>query len=542
MRYCNPFNRLILAVLLVPAVVAVAEPPQANLALWLDAGDIDGDGQTDDNPANGTPIGEGGNPWVNKATGLGVGNAVTATEEGGDAPLYVSDAGSSLGNHPAVAFDGNSSGLKVADDDDLDATQGLTVFVVALDATNGFRFAQKGNGGGTGTGDWFLSQSSGLGVGGTFQSPPYSKPAGAHIFESVFDPTSGTHGRLIALLDGASRGLDVLLTASYSGPNSDPLYIGRRNNPGGSQGWLGGQIAEILLYTSTLGVAERNTVGQYLMNKYGISGTYTAATLAYADVVIGDYPVAYWRFEDADTSNGQVAANQGSSGSVNNGVYNGGVTTTSSFSKKLGKAAVFNGSSTYVDLDFDLRDALNGASAVTIEAWVLNDMLPGDDPNNVGYFIMGNYIEANQTGVRLSIESAEPRMNLAGRSSSADPFRVGGRNYGDSGRWRHVVGVMDYADDRIDVYIDGERTSTAVSFSAVTYSAGVTDSLRDTIGCRDAGTAFERFFDGMIDEVAVYAYDLGDPNGDGDTSDSRVSAHYAAGLPSAPAGTAVIIQ
>jgi hypothetical protein len=279
------------------------------------------------------------------------------------------------------------------------------------------------------------------------------------------------------------------------------------------------------------------------MNKYGISGTYTAATDAaasYADVIIGDNPVAYWRFEDADTSNGQVALNQGSSGSVNDGVYNGGVTTASSFSEKLGKAAVFNGSSTYVDLDFDLRDALNGASAVTIEAWIRNDMLPDDDPINASYFILGNNLDGSQTGVRLALEPAEPRMNLGGRSSSADGFITGGRNYSGADRWRHVVGVMDYADDRIDVYIDGELTSTAVSFSATTYSAGGTDSLRDTIGCRDAGLVFERFFDGMIDEVAVYTFDLGDPNGDGDTSDSRVSAHYAAGLP--PAGTIVLFQ
>ena len=51
-----------------------------------------------------------------------------------------------------------------------------------------------------------------------------------------------------------------------------------------------------------------------------------------------------------------------------------------------------------------------------------------------------------------------------GRAESGDPWTNAGIAYGDTGNWHHVVGVMDYAGDRIDIYLDGVRTSTPISF------------------------------------------------------------------------------
>ena len=254
------------------------------------------------------------------------------------------------------------------------------------------------------------------------------------------------------------------------------------------------------------------------------------ASAQYESVVQNDNPLVYWRFEDAGSADGSVA--QDTMGRLN-GTYQGGVTLVDA---GIGnRAARFDGDSTRIDLGFDLRDSLSGAPAVSIEAWVRNDLLPGDDPDNASYFLFQTNLDGGQTGARLAVNASDPRMNLGGRSATTDGFQSAGAAYSDTNTWRHVVGVMDYADDRIDVYIDGARTSTAIEFHSATYAPGATDTSRDTIGAFSLTDGdYDRHFDGLLDEVAVYGYDLGDPDGDGDRSDSRVTAHFNAASPAEP--------
>lgn len=135
------------------------------------------------------------------------------------------------------------------------------------------------------------------------------------------------------------------------------------------------------------------------------------ARAAYVTEVLADNPVGYWRFEDANTANGNTALNWGTTGATNHGTYQGGVTAATSYGL-LGNAASFNGASAYVDLGFNMRDALHGATAVTVEAWVKNDTLP---PNSsTSYFIYRTVINGTDTGARLAINFADPRMNLGG--------------------------------------------------------------------------------------------------------------------------------
>ena len=259
---------------------AAALPVTENLVLWLDATDVDGAGN---NPANGTSIGTTENPWVNKAPGSTVGNAFTATETDGTSPTYVT-ATAALNNRPSLYFDGTSSGLKIDHHTGLNATDGLTVFLVGSRVSGtGFRWMQKGVGGGGGAGDWFLSPHEGLGI--AFRYAAYSLDTTPHVFEGTYDPDSGTYGGTLNLLDGSLRGNELLLTQAYATPNTDPLYIARRYLSGGSQGYVNGHIAEILIYNSDLSEQDRQAVGYYLQTKYGIVGSYVpepSATLLLA--------------------------------------------------------------------------------------------------------------------------------------------------------------------------------------------------------------------------------------------------------------------
>ena len=87
---------------LLPCPLRADAIPQSGLVLWLDAGDIDGDGAEDNNPAAGAPIGDRtvGTEWVDKS---GRDNRV-AQDEPASRPTL---AGNALGGRPAVRFDGN---------------------------------------------------------------------------------------------------------------------------------------------------------------------------------------------------------------------------------------------------------------------------------------------------------------------------------------------------------------------------------------------------------------------------------------------------
>ena len=251
------------------SLLAATVPVTDNLVLWLDASDVDGAGN---NPVDGTSIGTTENPWVNKATGSSVGNAFTATELGGTSPTYVA-TNASFNDLATVYFDGTSSGLTIDHDTLLNATDGLTVFIVGSRISGtGFRWMQKGVGGGGGAGDWFVSPHEGLGV--AFRYTSYSLTTDAHVLEGVYDPTSGTYGGILDLLDGTACSSELFLSQAYTNPNEGSLYLGRRYNPSGSQGYVDGDIAEILVYNTNLSESERQEVGYYLQTKYGIPGSY----------------------------------------------------------------------------------------------------------------------------------------------------------------------------------------------------------------------------------------------------------------------------
>ena len=70
----------------------------------------------------------------------------------------------------------------------------------------------------------------------------------------------------------------------------------------------------------------------------------------------------------------------------------------------------------------------------------------------------------------------------------------------DDGRWHHVVGVVD--GPRAALYVDGEPEASADAKPIARNDAPV------MIGCNSA--AYERRFNGWIDEVRLYGYALSD--------------------------------
>ena len=232
--------------MLFAVAVSAADPvTQDGLQLWLaaDQGVTETDGHV--------------TAWTD-VTGRG-----TATGEPGTLPTLAPQA---LNGHPAVRFDGGRSFLVYPYHEGLSPTGGLTVIAVYT-YEDGFRLAQQKNlTGGLERDAWFVSPANGLGIAGTYAHARMFIPGQPVLQTSVYDPAAA---ELHFYVDGEAK--RPLRDVPRPTANTDPLYLGKRNLPGGSQGHLKGALAELLIYSRPLSDAARERVEAYLRGKYRIA-------------------------------------------------------------------------------------------------------------------------------------------------------------------------------------------------------------------------------------------------------------------------------
>lgn len=228
----------------------------------------------------------------------------------------------------------------------------------------------------------------------------------------------------------------------------------------------------------------------FVITVIGVSGTAHADFAAYSAEVLADSPILYLHL---DETSGTLAAD--ASGNANNGTYTGGVVLDDTGAMVGSVSPTFDGSTGYVNLP----GTWGGGSTLTVECWASLNGLTGTwqamissldgtfvhfqthtGGNNVAYTIPG--------GVSLAIIPSSPL-----------------------GSWRYLVMVIESGNSRI--YIDGTLFST----STQTFT-----SINSTPTIRVAsGFSSGRFFDGSIDEVAIYDTAL---------SAARVQEHYNAAV------------
>ncbi|MDG2385244.1 MAG: hypothetical protein P8N76_26470 [Pirellulaceae bacterium] len=234
----------------------------------------------------------------------------------------------------------------------------------------------------------------------------------------------------------------------------------------------------------------------------------TQVQAQYAEQIISDGAIHYWRFEETDTSqpakdeipdqaaNGDIPAQ-----SNNPGTYEGGVTLghASAF-PALGKAAHFDEQNgTHVLLD----DPQHPGNSISIEAWVL---LEGD--HTVGFSPIvarwdGSYeLDVNHTGQGGELDFViRNDFNEFFDPHSDGPMEVD--------EWHHVVGIFAGESDGGDgtgiVYLDGERQ---IDFegSGDLQDAGGDDGSWYIGRTRKSDSNFAWL--GLIDEVAIYPFEL----------------------------------
>jgi hypothetical protein len=231
-------------------------------------------------------------------------------------------------------------------------------------------------------------------------------------------------------------------------------------------------------------------------------------------------PIAHWQFDEC--SGGIIHDN---SGNGNHGTLQLGMSGTTAtgtcasssdsfwYNGKDGKVNAggsFDGQGDTVNLGANtIGDLVNNSSAVTISAWIKAGTIDGSSASSNSF-------------VEFAIESGgQPRNSfLMSIDPNTNTFQVAGRSQDGDGSqliiskktiaidmWYHIIGLYDYVNDNMKIYVDGELdNSESVTFGSVYYNHNTT-AYEDHIGNVYAA---ERYFDGLIDEVKIWNYALTD--------------------------------
>lgn len=242
----------------------------------------------------------------------------------------------------------------------------------------------------------------------------------------------------------------------------------------------------------------------------------TPTLVSYEDLILHHTPglVAYWRLGDPAAS--PSARDSGPNGL--DGTYYGGVNRGTSVGalalKESGDlAAAFNGTNGFVEVKTP-QPQLLAPSSFSVEAWVF----PQGDPNVAGWvteqYVVSSHGHASGVdyGFELKvIRERDPNAGVqglvyTGLGSPSEQSVALSLSAGPGAQWRYLVmtyngvaGTTDYKTLRL--YVDAVEVQPPTS--GATYAVNLIAPLRIGAG-RQANGNPDKFFNGLIDEVALY--------------------------------------
>jgi hypothetical protein len=228
----------------------------------------------------------------------------------------------------------------------------------------------------------------------------------------------------------------------------------------------------------------------------------------YSATIIADGPLGYWRLGESQTT--PVAGD--ASGGNRNGTYTRSVVSgaAGAIVGDPDTASTFDGMTTSVDIPTIGSDPFNLANSFTLEAWVINGgqgvlnptrsplgrIVSNGWPGNIGY----GWGILTDNGMRFTTYGI---FDYDSHISQVP----------QDGAWHYVVVVFD-STNTANFYIDGKQTDS------IPASAPAKPAALDLMIGRNPASTAEEFFNGSIDEVAIYNVEL---------TDAQISAHFKAG-------------
>lgn len=257
-----------------------------------------------------------------------------------------------------------------------------------------------------------------------------------------------------------------------------------------------------------------------LQTRAGASFTDTATTsstmgagasFTYVGAVDSDAPTSHWRL--GETSGTTATDRKGTATAT----YTGGVTLGAAGLVSDGNTAVsLDGTTGYVAVPNHTSINTGGPySALTVEAWIRPDDVTA---RRVVYEQGGA-----SRGLNLYVESGRVRFgawNLVNDGTGTPWGYVEASSAISAATTYHVVGVFSQAADHVKLYVNGAPVATTTGVGPLHAHSGAIG-----IGAMNSGAYFAggsgsgngNYFDGVIDEVALYPTAL---------SDRRVQRHW----------------
>lgn len=223
---------------------------------------------------------------------------------------------------------------------------------------------------------------------------------------------------------------------------------------------------------------------------------------------LGVDAVGIWDFDEGEDATANDRSGYGNNGTVNGAVYSDD-TPHAVIGSGQGKYALsFDGMDDYVDCG--KNPSLSISSNVTLELWIkisssitdmgLRNLIGQPDPyRNYNFYVGGNGTGGWQLYLSHEWEGAGFKDSETDYILSRD-------------LWYHIVGIISIADGGLhQYYVNGKLVTESKNLG---FSTIKTNTANKWIGRAD------NYFDGLIDEVRIYAQAL---------TPSEIQKHYADG-------------
>ncbi len=336
-------------------------------------------------------------------------------------------------------------------------------------------------------------------------------------------PTPGINARAV------TSGSIQVSTRAVIDPDDGPLqYVLYRNNvqigqpiTASSNWWVRPQVTFVdTNVVPGVSYAYRIRAIDGAGNQSALSGSVSATALAsgsaYAETVLADDPAVYWRYDDQGV---WVIDRSGEGGAGKNGQAQNGVTYTGgAIPGDASSSAVFDGVSQYIWND----QRATGPSTYSVETWFKTASTTGGVMVNYG-----NGRPRTDTGVDVLstnydrlvyMENATGRIRFGVYDGTQRTLRSA-KAYNDD-QWHHLVATQGPTGMRL--YVDGLEVGRNSITATQSYFGSWHVGGDNLNGWPDNGgnSAATRFYDGQLDETAIYSQPL---------SQAQVIGHYQAG-------------